>query len=206
MRFSDKLTAKTKKDFVWFLGNNPDYQVVQISGDDDVTKVWRIGEPGNNIYAMYLSAGPNCLAVCGDTGHYMWQRCYDMIPFLRGAIHSPDYFSEKVPHNIDIRCFYAELVYEWLDDRLAEIDEDADDESEAEARRAELQCHREAFEEEDCFETFRRSIYDGDYYNDPEGIPSCKFYTTAYLRTIETMAWFIKKLDAGEVVKQPQSA
>lgn len=196
--FKRSLMDRVQRSLV---NNTKDHVVQQLHGDDDTVKLWRCGKPQSSTYMFYVCSAPNCLMVYGDMGECMWQRHYDMIPFVRGSVHSLDYFSEKVPADLrdGIMTDHKELIDEWL----AGVKEEQIElgyEWTKEQDRA-LEEIRGSYSHYESPDDFRRAVYESDLYRDCDSMPAVSWYTYHYLWKIEALKWFIQKLDAGEVVK-----
>lgn len=197
-KFKQQLQAQAIESFA---RNTKDHVIKQLHGDDDVAKVWRCGKPKSSVYMFYVCSAPNCLMVYGDMGESMWMRHYDMIPFIRGSIHSLDYFSEKVPADLrdGTMTDHKELIEEWFATVKQERIELGYDWGESEENA--LEEIRTEYSYYEMAEDFRRAVYESNLYNDCDDMPNIRWYTHHYLWKIEGLKWFIKKLDAGEVVK-----
>jgi hypothetical protein len=200
--FEKKYLESAQRRFAEHIEKTPEYVVQQIHRDDDIVKLWRCGKPQSSTYMFYICSAPNCLMVYGDMGEYMWQymrqRHYDMLPFIRGAIGSLSYFSEKVPNGIKIKDDQPELVEEWFatvkQERIDYGEEWTDKKEEA------LSELRDTWSCNEDVTQFKWALYDSDLYNDYEDVPRTEFYTFHYLWTIEGLKWFIKQLDEGKVL------
>jgi len=200
--FKAQLHARAEKHFkahVTSEVSRDTYCVTQLHGDDDTVKLWRCGKPQSSTYMFYVCSAPNCLMVYGDVGEFMWQRHYDMIPFIRGAIESLDYFSEKVPRGIEIKTEYEELVEEWaltIKEERALSGHDWDDS--CDTALAEIM---DAYAIYGSVHDFQSALFDSKLCTDYEDMPDLQHYTYSYLWVIEGLKWFIKELDASNVVK-----
>ena len=177
---------------------DPEFVVQQLHRDDDVVKLWRCGKPQSSVYSFYICSSLHCLMVYGDMGECMWQRHPDMIPFIRGSAKSLDYFSEKVPRNIEIKQEYNELVQEWF----AEVKQeyiDRGSEWDDECQQA-LDDIKERYGWYEDINHFRTALYESCLYNDFEDMPSLRYYTYHYLWIVEGLKWFITELDGGKVL------
>jgi hypothetical protein len=196
--FKKNYLESAQRRFAEYIEKTPEYIVQQIHRDDDIVKIWRCGKPTSSTYMFYICSAPNCLMVYGDMGEYMWQRHYDMIPFIRGSVGSLDYFSEKVPNGIKIKADYRELVEEWFEtvkqERIDYGSEWGEKEDEA---LAELRDTWNCYEDVD---QFKWALQDSDLFHDYEDMPRTEFYTFHYLWTIAGLKWFIQQLDEGKVL------
>ncbi len=87
---------------------------------------WRCQTPGDWNCAFDLTTTPGHLIITGDIGDLIVTRTEDMLVWSRTAVHSIDYFAEKVPHAIPTREWDRDVVAEWVAAELAE--EQAQDE------------------------------------------------------------------------------
>lgn len=196
--FEKKYLKSAQDRFAAHIEKTPDYVVKQMHRDGDTVQLWRCGKPNSSSYAFYICSAPHCLMVYGDMGEYMWQRHPDMIPFIRGSIGSLDYFSEKVPRDIQIKTDYRELVEEWFATVKQErIDCGYDWGEKEEQALAQLRDEWNSYEE---VQQFKWALFESDLYNDYEDVPRTEYYTFHYLWTIEALKWFIKQLDEGKVI------
>ena len=197
-KFEKRFRKDAEARFASHIEKNPEYVVQQLHRDDDIVKLWRCGKPQSSTYMFYLCSAPNCLMVYGDMGEYMWQRHYDMIPFIRGSVHSLDYFSEKVPRGIKIRTDYLELVDEWFDEvKQSRIDYGEDWTEEHDEELSELKDVWNSYQDVSEFKT---ALYSSKLYRDYEDVPRTEFYTFQYLWIVEALKWFITQLDEGKVL------
>lgn len=193
-----------KERFANHIANNPEYVVQQMHRDDDVVKLWRCGKPQSSTCSFYICSSIGCLMVYGDMGEFMWERCRDMIPFVRGSIHSLNYFSEKVPHGIEIKEECSELIEEWFSEIKQEwVENGSEWGSEEEDALEEL---RESWDTWQDVGRFMQEFFDSVFYNDCESFPNTKFYTFQYLWIIEGLKWFIEQLDGGKVLPYQEPA
>lgn len=194
----DRFIGKAKGDFEYSLRDG-NFVVQQKSGDDDVVKLWRCGNPNSVINSFWVCSAPGCLIVYGDRGDYMWQRCPDMISFVRGSIGSLSYFSEKVPSDIKIKEDKHELIQCWIDtakDEWIENGSEWTDEQEGELEHISMYI--------DEPQRFISEFFESSFYVDCESFPAIDFYNHNYLWVIEGLKWFIKELDTGKVIKHGQ--
>lgn len=203
------MIAKSKSDFRErfhqdvknrFVNDVNDHVVQQLHRDGDVVKLWRCGKPESSVYMFCVCSAPNCLIVYGDMGECMWQRHYDMIPFVRGSAESLSYFSEKVPADLhdSILEYKSELAMEWFEgirEEWIECGGEWGDEHEIA-----LQDCQDAFDDDrDSFRNLENAIADSIFYSDCDDMPNLRWYTHHYLWIVEGLKWFVEKLDANEV-------
>jgi len=190
--------AQVKERFADWIARTPEYVVQQIHRDGDIVKLWRCGKPQSSTCMCYVCSAPNCLMVYGDMGECMWQRHYDMIPFIRGSVHSTSYFAEKVPREINIQDEYPELVEEWF----AEVKQERIDGGYdwTEEHDEELQNIRDEWENYGIVADFHKAHYESKLFRDCEDHVTTKYYSFHYLWKTELLAWFIQQLDAGKVL------
>lgn len=77
---------------------------------------WRCGKPGTGIMAFRVLCRPGMVAIWGDLGEWVL-RVSDRnpVPWIRGAVRSPDYLLEKVQAGEKL-CFYPSDALALLDD------------------------------------------------------------------------------------------
>lgn len=194
--FRERLLAHAAESFV---KDTKDHVVRQLHYDGDVVRLWRCASPNSSIYSFSVEASLGWLIVYGDMGACMWSRTLDMVSFVRGSVHSLDYFSEKVPTTIAIKQHYPELIEEWFRDIKGEWIEGGNEWTED--HDAALADIRSEYEECHCKDDFNRALAHSVFYHDFESIPDTTYYTFRYLWTIEGLKWWIQRLDAGEVIK-----
>ena len=197
--FRASVIKNAKERFENHIKNTPEYVVQQEHRDGDVVQLWRCGKPHSSTYAFYICNSLNCLAVYGDMGEYIWRRHRNMIPFIRGSIHSLGYFSEKVSSDIRHEVEYRELVEEWMNEIKGHRVEHGYDWGEKEAK--ELANLREDWSYHEEVERFWVDVQTYPLLcSDFEDLPKTKYYSFHYLWTIEALKWFIKQLDDGKVL------
>lgn len=136
--------------------------------------------------------------VYGDMGECMWQRHYDMIPFIRGSIRSVGYFAEKVPQGIDIMEEYPELIEEWFSEIKAQQINSGYEWTEE--HDEELQTIRDAWDSYGDPKDFHKAHYESKLFRDCEDHVNSRYYSHRYLWKTELLAWFIQQLDTGKVL------
>lgn len=204
--FRKQIEKGAQERFQHLIDKNPDYVVQQLHRDDDTVKLWRCGRPQSSTYMTYICSSPNCLMMYGDMGECMWQRHYDMIPFIRGSVESLDYFSEKVPTDLrdSIKTDHRELIEEWFatvkDEYISQGREWGKEEDKA------LEEVRSAYANYECVHDLQTAVAESVLYHDVDDIPNFKYYDFCYLWKIEALKWFIKKLDAGEILPYREPA
>lgn len=202
--FRKEFQEEVRRRFSSHIENNPEYVVQQMYRDGDVVKLWRCGKPGSSICSFYICSSVGCLMVYGDMGEYMWERHPDMIPFIRGSIHSLAYFSEKVPHGIEIKEDCSELIEEWFSEIKQDWVEYGSEWGEKEENA--LEELRDSWDSWEDVGRFMQDFFDSIFYNDCESFPNCRYYTFQYLWVIEGLKWFIQQLDGGHVIAYVEPA
>lgn len=173
--------------------------VVQYHNDGDVGRLWKCHNPKSTACHFWISAPPGWLMIYGDMGECMWSRLHDMIPFIRGSIESTSYFHEKSSRDCRTKEHSTEMVSEWLQCVEQEW-EDYHGEPMSESKREILEELEGDWDGEDV-EGFIRKIYDAGLFYDSESIPSFQHYTFHYLWQCKALDWFVKQLDAGNVLR-----
>lgn len=198
LSYRDQLNAMVRESIKRNLAN---HQIRQRHRDGDVVRLWRCDNNGSSIYHFSVLASPGWLMMYGDMGECMWSRVPDMLSFVRGSIGSLGYFSEKASKNCIIEEDRAELISEFLEDFEKDFEENRG-EPMTDEQREEFRELRDGFDpnNHDVSE-FQRDFWNSSFCYDSEAMPDTKCYTFHYLWKIEALKWFIKKLDAGEFVK-----
>lgn len=152
----------------------------------------------------YICSAPNCLMVYGDMGECMWQREYDMIPFVRGSVDSLGYFSEKAVRDCEVKIEYKELIDEWLETIKDETVLDGSEWGEEEDKA--LEELRDFWKCSETVEQFMWEFSTSKLCYDCDSFPTVTFYTYHYLWKIELLKWFIQQLDGGHVLPYREPA
>jgi len=173
------------------------HTIQQLHADGAPGRIWKCSNNGSSVYAFTVYAPPGWLMMTGDMGGCMWSRHRDMLSFIRGAINSLGYFSEKASNDCNIRCKYTELAEEWLSEAPKEWEERhgnpmTDEELE------QLPDIRDAYENYGEIHDLPSAVFESPLYNgDCSTVPSCEYYTYHYLWKIEALKWFVERIDSG---------
>lgn len=104
--------AKHEATLLW---DHPDS-----SGREHAVRAWRFAAPGTSNMAMTIYVVPGRIIMVGDAGELILQRCTDMVGWLRGAIKSPGYVLEKVPHSFQKKHASYVKALIWIKELRAE--------------------------------------------------------------------------------------
>ena len=80
---------------------------------------------GSSIYQFNVITFPGRLIITGDVGDLMLKRCRDMLEWAPRAVHSIDYFAEKVVAGKVKVDYDPEVVQEVINEALGDRDSDA---------------------------------------------------------------------------------
>lgn len=166
-----------------------------------VYRSWFCSEPGTWDCSFTITTIPGYLFVTGDLGDLVVARCYDMLPWCRGSVHSTHYFSEKVSSQMETTEFSHEVLREWIDEELKEIRARKEDGEEISDDDEIIELLTEATESgiEDEGEAYFRhkfsEVYDG---GDP---PSWDMWKHRFLTCREAVRWFVTHHDEPVVVE-----
>jgi len=196
--FRRELREQARDHFAAHIARTPEYVVQQVHRDGDIVKCWRCGKPTSSTYMVYVCSAPNCLMVWGDMGECMWQRHYDMIPFLRGSGENLDYFASKAVSDCEVKIGYKELIEEWFTEvKQNDLDAGYDWGEEEDKALADL---KDDWRLSETIEQFMWEFHSSPLCRDMDSYPTVTYYTYHYLWRMELLNWFIKQLDEGKVL------
>jgi hypothetical protein len=88
-----------------------------------IYRSWYCAEPGQWDCSFTITTIPGRLIMTGDLGSLIVERCYDMLPWCRGSCESTGYFAEKVPREMPTTEFSEDVLREWIQDEIEELEE-----------------------------------------------------------------------------------
>jgi hypothetical protein len=152
---------------------------------------WFCGKPGTGICSFRVVSAPGHLIVFGDIGDAILRVSdRDPIPWLRGAIRSPEYLASKMQGRQD--AFWRGDAAAWLRGEIAEGRADA-----VKAAQRLAGCGLDAFERHDWYAAWDCSASD---LPDFEG-PSSRTWWV-----VEALGCFVRLLDAAAAAPGPSAA
>ena len=142
-------------------------------------RMWLCHKPGTGIYHFRVIAAPGILVVTGDVGDNILRASdRDLVPWLRGAVKSPDYLMEKIVRGYNCKEFVEGEVENMFcnmlenagyDPSLAE--EDAEEDAEEQNENSYIQNARKIIED-----TKENWYHD---YDDRTGHEFCRAFSDA---------------------------
>jgi adenylate kinase family enzyme len=159
---------------------------------------WRCGAPDDSNHHFHVTTTPGRIFVAGDNGTMVWERNPDMIPWVRGSIHSIDYFASKVPNEIPVEEWDVDVAREWVQDQILEENEERDEDNEegTNERISKYQELLEILSDDEVYEhEFYRALSDSGL-NDGCDWPDFTNYTSNFLWCREDLKWFLANLPA----------
>lgn len=178
MNIEDRIREQAARSFA--------NHVVTEQSRHGVYRSWRCHRLDSSTYWFGITTIPGYLIVVGDIGDLIVARCYDMLPWCRGAINSTEYFAEKVVRSIPTRVFSLEVFEQWYHELMA--DPETSDTNRKIA--TEVFEHRHDKESYELYEECRTIWID-----DP---PNWTNWHTNFLWCREAIRWFLQHHDEPE--------
>lgn len=157
-------------------------------------RAWKCADPETCIHAYTVYAVPGRLILCGDLGAMMFERTFDMVPWIRRNLHATQYIASKVPSEIKRTQFSAEVAQQWIDTERAEIaaTEDGDLAFDREEKNAALDRLEEVLEE-GCEHDFWTEARDCSAVLWDEW-PSFEDYTPSFYWALRCLEWWLNAI------------
>lgn len=160
--------------------------VVTVEHEDGLYRHYRCANPKTINLSFHVVTFPGRLIICGDIGGMAWERCPDMLEWAAGAVHSTDYFAEKVWKSIKVKEFDEEMaksaVQREYEDRLKDAESDYERQLLTENRDFLLSAIEDG-------ESFYSAYSQSDWYGGE--FPSVENFTREFLRCREAVKWFL---------------
>lgn len=190
MSYSNDLESRVASEAPSHLVNH----VIEALKMDGLYRHWRCQEPDNFNRYFEIVTWPGSICFTGDMGEYLFQRCPDMVLFMRRSALSYQYAAEKCVAN-DGRLrkweegIFRETLAEVLDGAKQELGDSGDEED-----FSAFNSIREKIEEiESEFSVYEsehdaiRAMYELDLWDE---IPDCKCLTYHFLWCLHAIKWF----------------
>lgn len=169
---------------------NHQFTIVKSHG---VNREFVCKQPGTNAYWFTVRTWPGWILVHGDVGFLALSRINDMLLFCRDSIHSIGYFAEKVPKEIIVEQWSADVVREWIDEMIR----DREDYGLSDFDCSELLQMKTCDEIESRDMFHMKLVNDTEYWSrcDCDSFPRGMDFTPSFYWCRECILWLLDRLD-----------